>query len=535
MSRTETDFLVIGSGIAGLLFALEASRMGRVAIVTKRGALDSATFHAQGGIASVLDRTDSFESHVRDTLEAGGGLCIESVVEAVVRDAPARIRELQRIGVNFSPSDDGSELDLGKEGGHSARRIVHAGDLTGREIAKALVAAVRQDDNITFHVDHMAIDLVMGDKLGGPSACLGAFVLNTRTGEVKTFQSTVTVLATGGAGKVYLYTSNPDIATGDGIAMAYRAGAGIANMEFYQFHPTCLYDPRAKNFLISEALRGEGGILRRIDGTAFMKGYDPRAELAPRDVVSRAIDAELKRTGDENVVLDMASREPEFLKKRFPNIYQECLRYGIDLTQDPIPVVPAAHYCCGGVMTDSHGRTDIEGLFAIGECAHTGLHGANRLASNSLLEGLVLARRAASVAGLVSHQNVPRAPDWRVGHAIPSRESVVVTQDWSELRRLMWNYVGIVRTNPSLRRARRRLDLLLEEIREYYWDYTVTIDLLELRNIAVTADIIVTSAMFREESRGLHYTLDFPEADDRWIGETLVREGSEPVLEKREG
>lgn len=530
MSPEQTDFLVIGSGVAGLMFALEAARMGRVAIVTKRDAQESATSYAQGGIASVLDRADSFDAHVRDTLEAGAGLCAEPVVEIVVRDAPARIRELQRIGVQFSERDDNHELDLGKEGGHSARRIVHAGDLTGRELAGALVAAARQDDNIDFYTDHMAIDLVKGEKLGGPPACLGAFVLDTRANEVKTFQSTVTVLATGGAGKVYLYTSNPDVATGDGTAMAFRAGAAIANMEFFQFHPTCLYDPRAKNFLISEALRGEGGVLRRRDGDAFMERYDPRGELAPRDIVSRAIDAELKRTGDEHVLLDMTGRDGGFLRRRFPNIYRECLRFGIDMATTPIPVVPAAHYCCGGVTTDTYGRTTVPGLFAIGECAHTGLHGANRLASNSLLEGLVFARRAANVAGLVDHGPVPQAPDWTVGHATPSNESVVVTQDWNELRRLMWNYVGIVRNNTLLRRARRRLDLILEEIQEYYWNYTVTPDLLELRNIAVMADLIVTSAMFRQESRGLHYTVDFPEPDEAWLGNTVIVKGKRPVL-----
>jgi L-aspartate oxidase len=533
MSRVETDFLVIGSGVAGLTFALEAARMGRVVIITKRSAHESATYHAQGGIASVLDRADSFDSHVRDTHEAGAGLCLDSVVEIVVRDAPARIRELQRIGVRFSQRDDGGEFDLGKEGGHSARRIVHAGDLTGREISNALVAAARQDDNIEFYVDHMAIDLVMGNKLGGPHTCLGAFALDTTTGEVTTFQSTVTVLASGGVGKVYLYTSNPDIASGDGIAMAYRSGAEIANMEFFQFHPTCLYDPRAKNFLISEALRGEGGILRRLDGHAFMIDYHPRAELAPRDIVSRAIDSELKRTGDEHVLLDMTGRDRDFLRARFPNINGECLKYGIDMAEAPIPVVPAAHYCCGGVVTDSHGRTSIPGLFAIGECAHTGLHGANRLASNSLLEGLVFARRAASVAGLVRNDTVPEAPDWMIGHATPSKESVVVTQDWNELRRLMWNYVGIVRTNNLLRRARRRLDLILEEIQEYYWNYTVTPDLLELRNISVTADLIVSSAMFRQESRGLHYTLDYPEALESWRGDTVLVKGKKPILRHR--
>jgi L-aspartate oxidase len=535
MSRVETDFLVLGTGVAGLTFALEAARMGTVAVVTKNDPSQSATYNAQGGIASVLDRADSFDAHVEDTVEAGANLCSRPVVEMVVRDAPARIRELQRIGVRFSADQAGQGLDLGKEGGHSARRIVHAGDLTGREISRALIHAAETDDNIQIFADHMAVDLIMGDRFGAPRRCFGAYALNAAGGEVITFTSKVTVLATGGAGKAYIYTSNPDVATGDGIAMAYRAGAAIANMEFFQFHPTCLYDPRAKNFLISEALRGEGGILRRVDGTPFMKDYDDRAELAPRDVVSRAIDTELKRTGDEHVLLDMTSRDPAFLRKRFPNIHRQCMRFDIDLTSQPIPVVPAAHYCCGGVVTDSHGRTNVPGLFAIGECAHTGLHGANRLASNSLLEGLVFARRAATVAGLVDGFADIEPPDWRVGNAQPSRESVVVTQDWAELRRLMWNYVGIVRTNNLLRRARRRLDLLEEEIKEYYWNYTVTQDLLELRNIATVADLIVTSASFRQESRGIHYTMDYPETKEDWLGDTVIVRGRKPQLVPLEG
>lgn len=530
MSGIQVDFLVIGTGVGGLTFALEAARMGSVAVITKRDAHDSATFHAQGGIASVLDRADSFESHVRDTLEAGAGICSTSVVETVVRDAPARIRELQRIGVHFSERNEKHDLDLGKEGGHSARRIVHAGDITGREISKALVEAARQSDNISIFPAHMAIDLIMRDRLGGEPGCAGAWVLDTVKGEVLTIQSHVTVLAAGGAGKVYLYTSNPDIATGDGIAMAYRAGVPIANMEFFQFHPTCLYDPRAKNFLISEALRGEGGILRRLDGTAFMKDYSERAELAPRDIVSRAIDAEMKRTGDDHVLLDMTHHEIDFLTARFPNIYRACLEFGIEMSKDPIPVVPAAHYCCGGIVVDSHGRTSIPGLFAIGECAHTGLHGANRLASNSLLEGLVFAKRAASVAGLVKDMSHIKAPEWRAGDAQPSKETVVVSQDWDELRRVMWNYVGIVRTNRLLNRARRRLDLLHEEIQEYYWNYTVTQDLLELRNIATIADLVVRSAMFRQESRGLHYTLDYPDPSDEWIGNTTLSKNGKSRL-----
>ncbi len=530
--RYIVDFLVIGTGVGGVTFALEAARMGTVALITKRSPHDSATYHAQGGIASVLDQADSFESHVRDTLEAGAGLCRRSIVDTVVRDAPARIRELQRIGVHFSEKEHGDELDLGKEGGHSARRIVHAGDITGREISRALVEATRQTDNIRFFSDHMAIDLIMGQRMGGPRGCAGAWVLETGTGKVHTFQAKRTVLATGGAGKVYLYTSNPDVATGDGLAMAYRAGASIANMEFFQFHPTCLYDPRAKNFLISEALRGEGGVLCRLDGEAFMGEYDSRADLAPRDIVSRAIDAEMKRTGDEHVFLDMTHHPRDFLNRRFPNIYQRCSTFGLDMAADPIPVVPAAHYCCGGILTDAHGRTTIPGLFAIGECAHTGLHGANRLASNSLLEGLVFARRAANVAGLVEPESMPDAPEWREGDAIPSYESVVVTQDWDELRRIMWNYVGIVRTNRLLTRARRRLDLIEEEIREYYWHYTVTQDLLELRNIATVADLIVASAMFREESRGLHFTRDFPATDNAWLGETVISKGHRAHLER---
>lgn len=530
MSIIKVDFLVIGTGVGGLTFALEAARMGTVAVITKRGVHDSATFHAQGGIASVLDRADSFESHVRDTLEAGAGICSPSVVETVVRDAPARIRELQRIGVHFSEHAEGHDLDLGKEGGHSARRIVHAGDITGREISKALAEAARQSDNIRLFPAHMAIDLIMRERLGGAPGCSGAWVLNTNTGEVVTFQCQVTVLAAGGAGKVYLYTSNPDIATGDGIAMAYRAGAPIANMEFFQFHPTCLYEPRAKNFLISEALRGEGGILRRLDGTPFMSDYSEKAELAPRDVVSRAIDAEMKRTGDDHVLLDMTDHDEAFLTKRFPNIYRACLDFGIVMSKAPIPVVPAAHYCCGGVVVDSHGRTTIPGLFAIGECAHTGLHGANRLASNSLLEGIVFAKRAAAVAGLVKDKHNIAAPEWRAGEARPSNESVVISQDWDELRRVMWNYVGIVRTTRLLKRARRRLDLLLEEIQEYYWNYTITQNLLELRNIAAIADIIVSSAMFRRESRGLHYTLDYPNPSEEWVGNTTLTKNGKPRL-----
>jgi len=518
------DYLILGSGIAGLTFALKVAPRGRVAIVTKKDRAESNTNYAQGGIASVTSKEDSFELHVRDTLEAGAGLCKENVVRTIVEEGPARIQELIELGMRFSESEqraqDGSrELDLGREGGHSKRRILHAKDVTGREIERALLDAISRQPNIEIFENHVAIDLITSQKLGqaGENRCLGAYVFDKKGNRVWTFAAPVTVLATGGCGKVYLYTTNPDIATGDGVAMAYRAGASIANMEFVQFHPTCLYHPKAKSFLISEAVRGEGGILKTLDGKEFMEGVHPLKSLAPRDIVARAIDSEMKKTGADCVYLDITHKPAKFIIERFPNIYQTCLRYGIDITKEPIPVVPAAHYQCGGVVTNVDGETDIAGLFAVGEVACTGLHGANRLASNSLLEALVCAHRAAQKVSSFKFQvsSLP-IPLWQSGNATNADELVVVSHNWDELRRLMWDYVGIVRTGKRLQRAQSRLAHLQQEIREYYWNFIVTADLLELRNIATVAELIVQCALMRPESRGLNYNMDFPDANPEW-------------------
>lgn len=531
------DFLVIGSGVAGLTFALDAAERGEVIIVTKRSRSESNTNYAQGGIAAVFDETDSFEAHVNDTIVAGAGLNHRRAVELTVKDAPERIQALRAAGAQFDLSatsghaDESSPmlprhgLDLHLEGGHSARRIVHAGDMTGREVERTLVEAIAKHPSIRVLEEHMAVDLITLAKYGGPETCAGAYVLDVEQGRVVTVLARATILATGGAGKVYLYTTNPDVATGDGIAMAFRAGAEVANMEFYQFHPTCLFHTKAKDFLISEALRGEGAILRRLDGTPFMKEYDPRLELAPRDVVARAIDHEMKRSGAEHVLLDITHKEAHFIKEHFPGIYAQCMSYGIDITREPIPVVPAAHYLCGGISTDLDGRTTIPGLWAIGECAHTGLHGANRLASNSLLEGMVFGHRAALAQEIDRTKEWPEVPDWDPGEAVPSDEAVVITQNWDELRRLMWNYVGIVRSDKRLKRAARRIAMLQEEIAEYYWKYFVTRDLLELRNIATVAQLVVECATVRHESRGLHYTLDWPETDAKLARDTVVKRG----------
>jgi L-aspartate oxidase len=518
------DALILGSGIAGLSLALKLASHGRVAVLTKRNRSEGSTNYAQGGIASVLSEDDSFEAHVQDTLIAGAGLCRREAVELCVRQGPARLRELVQLGAHFSPGEPGHEFDLTREGGHTRRRIVHAQDLTGREVERALLAACdERPDRIRFFEQHMAVDLILSDRVSG-RRCVGAYVLDSRTAEVRTFLAPVVVLATGGSGKVYLYTTNPDVSTGDGVAMAWRAGATIANMEFMQFHPTCLYHPQARNFLISEALRGEGGILKLRNGQTFMERYHPQRDLAPRDIVARAIDAEMKRTGDDYVTLDMTHLTRAFLMERFPNIYATCREYGIDMAVQPIPVVPAAHYQCGGVNTDLHGQTDIPGLLAIGEVACTGLHGANRLASNSLLEGLVFADEAAQVAAELFRNARPpdQVPDWDPGTAVDSDEQVVVSHNWDEIRRLMWNYVGIVRTGKRLERARRRLGLLRDEIRQYYWDTRLTADLIELRNIADVAALVVECASRRKESRGLHYTLDFPKTLEK-AEETLIR------------
>jgi L-aspartate oxidase len=522
----EFDFVVLGSGVAGLTFAIEAAKHGTVCVVSKKQLSESNTQYAQGGIASVLSDEDSFEEHVLDTLEAGAGLCRREIVEICVREGPRRVRELIELGAEFTRDESG--YHLAREGGHSRRRVIHAQDLTGREVERTLVAAVHAAGIRTFE-NTSAIDLVTTGKLGlpGPDRVVGCYVLDNTSGEVHRIRGRVVALATGGAGKAYLYTTNPDVATGDGIAMAHRAGAAIANMEFMQFHPTCLFHPQAKNFLISEALRGEGGILRTRAGDPFMRRYHPMADLAPRDVVARAIDSELKRTGDDSAFLDMTHLPKAFLVEHFPNIDAQCRAFGIDMSVQPIPVVPAAHYTCGGVATDALARTTIANLLACGEVACTGLHGANRLASNSLLEGLVFAHRAAEHAARVL-RDIPPPPDfprWDPGQAVRPEEGVVVTQNWDEIRRFMWNYVGIVRTDKRLARAWRRIELLRDEIAEYYWGTLVTSDLLELRNLADVAALIIRSAQLRRESRGLHYTLDYPERDDTRLADTVLVRG----------
>ncbi len=516
-----------------MTFALEAARDGRVALLTKRALDDSNTNFAQGGVAAVWDPEDTTASHAADTIEAGAGLCNRRVVDLVVEEGPARIRDLIETGVKFSLKKDngriGADYDLGLEGGHTHRRILHAADHTGQEIVRALSSAVRGHPNIEVFENRLAIDLLIDEKFGyssGRPQCWGAYALNTDDGSVDLWTARATLLATGGTGKVYLYTSNPDVASGDGIAMAWRAGCRVADMEFIQFHPTCLYHPDAKSFLVTEAMRGEGAVLRTPDGNAFMQAYDPRAELAPRDIVARAIDAEMKRRGLDNVLLDVTSLGSDFLRQRFPVIYERCLRYGLDITSTPIPVVPAAHYMCGGVLTGIDAETSIDRLYAAGEVAMTGLHGANRLASNSLLEGLVFGHRAAVHAARRLKEDprtAPSLPPWTSGRATDIDESVVITHNWDEIRRLMWNYVGIVRSDRRLARAAARIAMLREEIQQYYRDFRVTRDLLELRNIALVADLIIRAARTRRESRGLHYNIDCPERDDiHWLRHTVV-------------
>ena len=545
MTQIKTDVLVIGSGVAGLMFALKLADKYTVALVTKKEAMDSNTNLAQGGIATVFDEMDSFDLHIQDTLAAGDGLCNRDVVEMVVKDGPERIRELMRMGVHFNledPSDEGKQaasetsFDLGREGGHSKNRIVHAHDMTGQEVEKVLVNRVSNHPRISLFENHIAIDLIThstrlrrGQVTTTHEAfCCGAYVLERSTHQVITFGARITLLATGGAGKVYLYTSNPDIASGDGIAMAYRAGATVANLEFVQFHPTCLYHPQVRNFLISEAVRGEGGVLKDSQGRAFMAEYDPQKDLACRDVVARAIDTELKKSGDESVFLDITYKPADFIRQRFPNIYAKCLECGIDMTREPIPVVPAAHYMCGGVVTDMRGHSDIRHLFAVGETACTGLHGANRLASNSLLEALVYAHHAAEEAihelQTDDYTLLPSPPDWDDTGTIDNDEMIMVTHNWEEIRRLMWNYVGILRSDKRLERAQRRIAIINTEIQEYYHNFKVVPDLIELRNIATVAELIIRCAQHRKESRGLHYTLQYPQRDDeRWLKDTIIR------------
>ncbi len=517
------DVIIIGSGLAGFSAALSLADHKKVLLLTKKQLLDGASNWAQGGIAGVMASDDSVEDHVRDTLIAGAGLCHEDAVRFVVENGHAAIEWLLEKGVPFSHDETHpEELHLTREGGHSKRRVVHAADATGAAIQDTLQKSVLSHPNITVLENHIAIDLITAGKLGfAEQRCLGVYALNTQDNQVKTFAAPFTILATGGAGKVYLYTTNPDVATGDGVAMAWRAGCRVANMEFIQFHPTCLYHPHAKSFLITEAVRGEGGLLRLPDGKRFMPEHDERAELAPRDVVARAIDFEMKKRGLDCVYLDITHKSAEFLYHHFPTIMQRCRELGIDITRDPIPVVPAAHYSCGGVMTDLAARTDIPGLYAVGEVASTGLHGANRLASNSLLECIVFGQAAAKDILQQDSKPLPPLPEWDESRVTDADEEIVISHNWSELRRFMWDYVGIVRTNKRLERALHRIQLLGEEICEYYNHFRVSNDLIELRNLVVTADLIVRSAMQRHESRGLHYSKDYPEKAENAVDTIL--------------
>lgn len=526
----QSDYLVIGSGVAGLFFALRAAAAGTVNVVTKRGGSDTNTNLAQGGIAAVLSDEDSFGRHIEDTLTCGAGICHRDVVELVVREAPARIRDLAELGVDFTR--DGERLALGREGGHSARRIVFSRDRTGQAIQDALLQRALEHPNISFFTNHMAVDLIMDRHLaagqGTPATVYGAYVLDVDRDRVERFAAGRTVLATGGAGKVYLYTSNPDVATGDGLAMAYRAGARIANLEFVQFHPTCLYHPDAKSFLLSETLRGEGGILKRADGFAFMSEYHPDRDLAPRDIVARAIDREMKTTGAKCVYLDMTHLDAGHVRERFPHIHAQCKAFGIDITAEPIPVVPATHYFCGGVDVDSCGRSSLDRLLALGEVSHSGLHGANRLASNSLLEAVVFAERAAEmvVGDKKAVVPLPEIKPWEEVRVDGLLESVIIDHDWDEARRIMWDYVGIVRNDQRLDIALQRITLLAETVEAVYWKYHPNQDLLELRNVVIVGELVIRSALQRKESRGLHYTESYPERNDGDYGHDTIIQSS---------
>lgn len=511
------DILIIGSGAAGLSLALHLSKHAKVGVLSKEALSEGATMYAQGGVSAVLDKFDSVESHVHDTMIAGAGLCKEDVVRFVVENGKKNIEWLINLGVEFTKSDNpnsSNDYHLHKEGGHSHRRIIHAADSTGRAIETTLEDLARANPNIELFEHSTAVDLITGSKLkSNKNRCLGAYVFDSKDNKIKVHRSKFVVLASGGAGKVYLYTSNPDVSTGDGIAMAWRAGCRIANMEFIQFHPTCLYHPEAKSFLISEALRGEGALLRLENGERFMTRFDERAELAPRDIVARAIDHEMKRTGNDCVYLDITHKPKSFLLEHFPTIYERCLEFGFDMAKEPIPVVPAAHYTCGGVVIDQQGQTDIEGLYAIGEVSCSGLHGANRMASNSLLECVVFAHSAYNdiCRQLPDIEMPPELPEWDESQVTDSDEEVVVSHNWDEIRRFMWDYVGIVRTTKRLQRAQHRIDLLRSEVHEYYGNFKLNQDIIELRNLICIAGLIVQSAMIRKESRGLHYTLDYPE------------------------
>ncbi|MDR3608759.1 MAG: L-aspartate oxidase [Oligoflexia bacterium] len=541
VSNSSPHVLILGTGIAGLSAALKFAEQPatpggqpiQVTLVCKADPAEGATRYAQGGIASVWSKQDSFEEHKQDTLTAGAGLCHEDIVDITVHEGPERVQELIDLGVEFTRAegaktarDPAEEFDLHREGGHGQRRILHADDLTGWAIEKALLAKVRENPNIRILENHIAVDLITEGKLfrrwrkAGP--CLGAYVLEEKTGKIHAIAADVTLLATGGAGKVYLYTSNPDVATGDGIAMAYRAGAKIANLEFMQFHPTCLYHPGARTYLITEALRGEGGVLKNLAGQEFMSKHHPMASLAPRDIVARGIDSEMKRTGDKHVLLDCTHMSEEEFRRKFPNITETCNHLGIYPPKQPLPVVPAQHYTCGGVLVDAHAQSSIENLYAVGEVACTGLHGANRLASNSLLEAVVFAHRAvehvaprlAAIHAKRSQATPQGLPEWDSYHAVELEEQIDIAANWLEIRHIMWNFVGIVRSNRRLERAKRRIDLLQAEVNAYYWNFLLTKDLIELRNLLLIADLVVQSAMMRKESRGLHFTVDYPTRDD---------------------
>jgi L-aspartate oxidase len=505
----KTDVLIIGGGISGLILAIKLTNLSEdinILIITKEKLEDCNTFYAQGGIACVWEENDSFEKHIQDTLVAGDDLCKEDVVRKSVSQAPQRLQDLIDLGINFNKNNKG-KYQLGQEGGHSERRIFHVDDLTGKRVEEELIKKVKNLNNVDIREKQCAINLYAKNL-----KCYGAYVLDQETQLINNISAKATVLATGGAGKIYFYTTNPDVASGDGIAMAYRAGAMISNMEFFQFHPTCLYHPYAKNFLITEAMRGEGAILKDLKGREFMAKYHPLRELAPRDIVSRAIDAELKKTGDDHVLLDIASyKDSKFIKNHFPGIYENCLKFNIDITKEPIPVVPAAHYCCGGVVAEINGKTDVKNLYVIGESACTGLHGANRLASNSLLEGLVCAHECAiTIFNEIKKLEIREFEEWEIGNAVPSSEGVIVTQNWDEIRYTMQNLVGVVRSDMRLKRALKRMNLFYEEIDQYYWNYQIDKNLVELRNLSMVAEIIIRCAMSRKESRGTHFNEDHP-------------------------
>ncbi len=515
----DADFLVVGSGIAGLSYAMRVADLGTVVLVTKKKEVDTATNLAQGGIAAVLAEDDSGYLHEKDTVVSGAGLCDEDVVRMVIEQGPLRIQDLIKIGVDFIRDGSGN-LSLGREGGHSRRRVAHAYDLTGREIERALVEKVNNHPNVKVFEQHTVVDLLLDKSKKGGGRCCGAYVLED-SGRVIPYRARVTTVCTGGCGKVYLYTSNPDISTGDGIAMAYRAGAKVANMEFVQFHPTCLYHPQAKNFLISEAVRGEGALLVDRKGKRFMDKYDKRGELATRDKVARAIDREMKEKGLDCVYLDITAKGKEFLQKRFPTIYSKCLSFGLDISQEPIPVVPAAHYMCGGVLVDTFGRSSLSGLLVLGEASCTGLHGGNRLASNSLLEAVVYAEKSFEYCkshwSAIRKKDFPVVDPWKAGEAQMLDEEILINHNWDLLRRVMWNYVGIVRSVKRLNLAKKQIDEISREIEQHYRDYYVTANMVELRNLSLVASLIIKGALDRKESRGLHYVLDYPQTNAEYL------------------